>query len=84
MLKNLERSRLTSKVTNDQKTEILDKEEKEILEEVEIDQLILSSLCADIMDEVMDEGSEYMVNTPTVPQKSKSILNLKRKKQVTK
>jgi hypothetical protein len=38
---------------------IFDKEEKEMIEEEEVDKLILNSLCSDIMDEVMDSGGAY-------------------------
>jgi hypothetical protein len=38
---------------------IFDMEEKEEIENEEVDKLILNSLCGEIMEEVMDLGSAY-------------------------
>jgi hypothetical protein len=39
--------------------DIFDVEEKEEMENEEVDKLILNSLCSEIMDEVMDLGNAY-------------------------
>jgi hypothetical protein len=46
---------------------IFDKEEKEMLEEEEIDKLILNAICSDIMDEVIDSGSANPTDGKTDP-----------------
>jgi hypothetical protein len=45
---------------------VFDKEEKEELEREEVDKLILNSLCAELMDEVMDLGNAYLQNCNTM------------------
>jgi hypothetical protein len=43
----------------------LEKEERERLEEKELDNFILSTMCNDILDEVMDMNSEHIVMSRT-------------------
>jgi hypothetical protein len=46
---------------------IFDVEEKEEIENEEVDKLILNSLCSEIMDEVMDLSSAYPQDCNTTP-----------------
>jgi hypothetical protein len=43
-------------------------EEKEEIENEDVDKLILNSLCSEIMDEVMDLGSTYPQDCNTTPE----------------
>jgi hypothetical protein len=43
----------------------LEKEERERLEEVKLDNFILSTMCNDILDEMMDMNSEHIVMSRT-------------------
>jgi hypothetical protein len=64
--------------------DIFDVEEKEEMENEEVDKLILNSLCSEIMDEVMDLGSAYPNGcdiTPRVRSSSTPMDSAKRKKQ---
>jgi hypothetical protein len=51
--------------------DVLEKEEKELLEEEELDKLFLKNICSEIMDEVMDMGSESNVILPCVHKRKK-------------
>jgi hypothetical protein len=51
---------------------VLEKEEKELLEEEELDKLFLKNICSDIMDEVMDLGSDCDVILPRSHNRKKS------------
>jgi hypothetical protein len=51
--------------------DVLEKEEKELLEEEELDKLFLKNICSEIMDEVMDMGSESNVILPCVHNRKK-------------
>ena len=62
----------------DWKEAILDKEEKNMAEEEEIDMFILNHLCGEIMDEVMDVSSD--LNDFTVPLSKTKHHNSKGKK----
>jgi hypothetical protein len=65
---------------------IFDKEEKEMLEEEEIDKLILNAICSDIMDEVIDSGSANPTDGKTDPSRkspSSSSHSTKRSKKKT-
>ena len=42
------------------KTNVLEKEEMELAEEEELDKFILSHLCEEIMEEVMDLGNDQV------------------------
>jgi len=42
------------------KTNVLEKEEKELAEEEELDKFILNHLCGEIMEEVMDLGNNQV------------------------
>jgi hypothetical protein len=42
-------------------------EEREEMENEEVDKLILNSLCSEIMGEVMDMGSAYLKDYNTTP-----------------
>jgi hypothetical protein len=46
---------------------IFDEEEKEEMEDEEVDRLILNSLCSEIIDEVIDLGSAYPKDCNTTP-----------------
>jgi hypothetical protein len=50
---------------------VLEKEEKELLEEEELDKLFLKNICSEIMDEVMDMGSESNIILPCVHKRKK-------------
>jgi hypothetical protein len=58
-IKEIELGRLEGEVNRDKTSEIFYQEEKEELENEEVDKLILNSLCCEIMDEVMDLGNAY-------------------------
>jgi hypothetical protein len=45
----------------DRKIELLEKEEKTIQEEDELDKLFLQNICSEIMEEVMDFGGDQVV-----------------------
>jgi hypothetical protein len=51
---------------------VLEKEEKEWLEEEELEKLFLKNICSEIMEEVMDLGSDYDVILPRGYNKKKS------------
>jgi hypothetical protein len=53
-------------------------EEKEELENEEVDKLILNSLCSEIMDEVMNLGSAYPKDFNTSPISKSSSTTTKR------
>jgi hypothetical protein len=46
------------------KDKVLEKEEKELLEEEELENLFLKNICSEIMEEVMDLGSDCDVVLP--------------------
>jgi hypothetical protein len=48
----------------DLKEKVIEKVEKEILEEEELDKLLLQNIRGEIMDEVMDLGSDFDVILP--------------------
>jgi hypothetical protein len=58
-IKEIELGRLEGEANRDKISEIFDREEKEELENEEVDKLILNSLCCEIMNEVMDLGNAY-------------------------
>jgi hypothetical protein len=58
--------------------EIFFEEEKEELENEEVDKLILNSLCSDIMDEAMDLGSAYPKYCNTTPMSKPSSITKKK------
>jgi hypothetical protein len=49
----------------DKKSQVLDKAEQERLEEEELDKIFLKNICSEIMDEVMDLGSDFDVILPS-------------------
>jgi hypothetical protein len=51
-------SRDHSFVKVDRKTQVLEKEEEDLLEEYELEKFVLKNLCSEIMDDVMDLGSD--------------------------
>jgi hypothetical protein len=53
--------------SNDIISDVFYKEEKEDLENDEVDKLILTSLCAEIMDEVIDLGTSYPKDCKSTP-----------------
>jgi hypothetical protein len=58
--------------SRDRISEIFDKEEKEEMENEEVDKLILNSLCCEIMDEVMDLGNAYLHDCKVTPKNKPS------------
>ena len=77
-MKQVEENRMHESHNIDWKTSILDKEEKHLAEEDEIDSFILNHLCGEIMDEVMDASSD--LNDFTVPLSKTKHHNSKGKK----
>jgi hypothetical protein len=61
------------KSNNDQISDVFDKEEKEELDDEEVDKLILNSLCCEIMDEVMDLGNSYPQDCNITPRQKKYL-----------
>ncbi|TVU40757.1 hypothetical protein EJB05_14233, partial [Eragrostis curvula] len=57
-LKNVELSRLNNVNWIDKKMKVIEKEEKELADEEELDKFILNHLCGEIMEEVMDLGND--------------------------
>lgn len=79
-LKKIEESRMHETCSLDGRTHILDREEKNMDEEDEVDTFILNHLCGEIMDEVMDARSD--LNDFTVPpSKAKNHKSKSKKKQ---
>jgi hypothetical protein len=70
--KDVELERLKSISTDDKISLIFDKEEKEALEEEEVDKLILNFLCCEIMDKVMDLGNDYLMNCKVISRRKPS------------
>lgn len=87
-MKQIEQARLTLDHAQDLRSTVFDKLEKEMEEDDEVDRLILTNLCHDIMDEVMDQGSEHIfqartgVNKSTTSSKSKKKATKKKTKSV--
>jgi len=77
-LKKVEENSMHESRSIDWKEAILDKEEKNMAEEEEIDMFILNHLCGEIMDEVMDVSSD--LNDFTVPLSKTKHHNSKGKK----
>lgn len=71
-IKKIEQNRLLEDNQQDLKSRVFAQEEKEIAEEEEIDRVILNNLCSDIMDEVLDVGSEQIVLARTAHGRRKS------------
>jgi hypothetical protein len=59
---------------------VFDKEEKEELDNEEVDKLILNYLCSEIMDEVMDLGNAYLKDCKITPRQQTSSSSKKVKK----
>jgi hypothetical protein len=66
-LRQVELDRMLCKPKIDRVDDIFDVEEKEEIENEEVDKLILNSLCSEIMEEVMDSGSAYPNDCNTTP-----------------
>ena len=77
-LEELEGKMMHESRSKDWKSVLLDKEEKNMAEEEEIDKFILNRLCGEIMDEVMDASSDP--NDLTVPLSKTKHPDCKRKK----
>jgi hypothetical protein len=58
-------------VSVDVKEKVIEKVEKEILEEEELDKLLLQNICSEIMEEVMDLGSDFDAILPRGQTKKK-------------
>jgi hypothetical protein len=61
-VKEVELKRFETTLIEDRINSVFDREEKEEMENEEVDKLILSSLCSEIMDEVMDLGNAYSLD----------------------
>lgn len=75
-IKQLEHARLLEDNTQDLKSRVLDQEEKHLADEEEVDR----NLCNDIMDEVLDGGSEQFVLARTEPVRDNSSSKNKKRK----
>jgi hypothetical protein len=62
----------------DLKDKVLEKVDKEVLEEEELENLFFKNICSEIMEEVIDIGSDYGVILPRDQTKKKN--HMKRKK----
>ena len=73
-LKKVELDRMFDLHVVDKKTNVLEKEEKELAEEEELDKFILNHLCGEIMEEVMDLGNDQvdLIASKTKPKSKKS------------
>jgi hypothetical protein len=60
------------------------KEEKEFYEEKELQKLMLSSQCSDILEEVMDTTSEHFIRARTVVSHKKKRKRRKKSRSVSK
>jgi hypothetical protein len=63
-LKNLASTNLVENGLEDRKTQVLERDEQDRLEEEELDNIFLKNICSEIMDEVMDLGSGLDVIVP--------------------
>jgi hypothetical protein len=79
-IKEVEIERIVLARSNDIISDVFDKEEKEELDNEEVDKLILNSLCCDIMDEVMDLGNVYPKDCNITPRQQTSSSSKKVKK----
>jgi hypothetical protein len=77
-LRNSEMDRISCQPNMNKVDCIFDLEEKEELENEEVDKLILNSLCSEIMDEVMDLGSASPKDCNTTPISKSSSTSTKR------
>jgi hypothetical protein len=66
-IKEIELGRLEVVENRDKISDIFDREEKEKMENEEVDKLILNSLCCEIMNEVMDLGNAYLKDCKITP-----------------
>jgi hypothetical protein len=82
-LKVLENDRCGELDPKDEINNIFDLEEKEMAEE-EVDKLIPNSLCSEIMDEVMDVDSAYLLECKTILKKKSPVRSQKGKSLGTK
>jgi hypothetical protein len=78
LFRQVELDRVVCQPTINIVEENFDEEEKEELENAEVDKLILNSLCSEIMDEVMDLGSAYPKDCNTTPMSKASSSTKKR------
>jgi hypothetical protein len=79
-IKKIEKERTVATKSNDIISEVFDKEEKEELDNEEVDKLILNSLCGEIMDEEMDLGNAYPLDCKITPRQQTSSSSKKVKK----
>jgi hypothetical protein len=77
-IKEMETGRLEGAVLRDMVSDIFDEEEKEELENEEVDKIILNSLCCEIMDDVMDLGISYPQDCKNTPKHKASSSGKKR------
>jgi hypothetical protein len=83
-IKELAASRVQEHAPLVLKEVVLEKEEKELLEEEELDILFLKNIWSEIMDEVMDMGSECDVILPSGHNRKKDSRKGKKFKRYTK
>jgi hypothetical protein len=71
-MKELELERTAVASSKNLISEVFDKDEKEELDNEEIDKLILNSWCGEIMDEVMELGNAYLKDCKFTPRQQTS------------
>jgi hypothetical protein len=71
-VKGIEFDRLQEGLEEDKINSVYDNEEKEEREREEVDKLILSSLCNEIVEEVMDLGNTYQSDCNVTPKHKSS------------
>lgn len=78
-IKKVEKQRLLENHRSDMVERFLDREEKEMEADEELDKLMLSTFCSDITDDVMDFDSAYPMDCITVSKKEPASLSSKKK-----
>jgi hypothetical protein len=78
-IKEMETGRLEGAVLRDMVSDIFDEEEKEELENEEVDKIILNSLCCEIMDDMMDLGIAYPQDCKNTPKHKPSSSGKKKR-----
>jgi hypothetical protein len=80
-IKEVELERYIEASKKDLICDVFDKEEKEELEREEVDKLMLSSLCFEIMNETMDLGNAYPQDCNITPRHETSSSSKKERNQ---
>jgi hypothetical protein len=68
-IKSRESITLVDHDSKDVISKLFDQEEKEVMEEEEVDKLVLNALCCEIIDEVLDLDSANPLDCKTIPRK---------------